>query len=330
MNGARRRAGSSRRPSGALVAGVLLIGLLGACTDDPAEQGGDGGAGEATGDAPGGRSGDDRAPGDAGGGDGEAGGGSGTDDGDDLDGTRGPVGPTDPPNEPAPRAEEFLEDHGDEVQQATVILRAEELAAGHRPPTFDTSVATGSLEVFEAGEGHPAVLEAVYDGSGVNGYSRVQLEVEWDSGDEVSYGLAVYLPEGFLDAQQGAIDLIRWDNWPLEEDTTDHGGVALNSDGRLRLITERHDVVEYTEILGSVDMPEGRWVTIEVWQRLSEHDGEAYNELWVDGELVGTSTDANLYNPPITRIRAGLVSMDEGTQIEPLVVYFDEVAIGPT
>lgn len=249
-------------------------------------------------------------------------------DGDEPDQAAPAPGEDDVPTDD-PGDGELDEDTTPDAPDTTVSVRAADLEDGEPPAYLDTSVAEGFVDLYESHDDHPAAMQAVYDGEGINGYARVQVEVDWDEGDEVSYGVDVYLPEGFLDAQQGAIDLIRWDNWVLDETTTDHGGVALTSDGLVRLISERLDVTNYETLVGTYEMPEEQWVRIEVEQRLSEHDGEAYNELRVDGELIGTSDEANLFGRPITALRAGIVSIDSGTQQNRLELYFDDVVVDP-
>ncbi len=191
-----------------------------------------------------------------------------------------------------------------------------------------TSVTSGTLTVSteRAASGTRSAL-ATYDGSGSNGYARGQTNVSWRSGDEVWYSMAVYLPTGFKAAQRGAVDLIRWDNWSTAPSNADHGGLAVSSRGQLVLIKEQLGSQPYTVLLGPYTMPEGRWVHLEVRQRFSSSNGSAVNEVWMDGDRLGSNTTANSYGRTITRLRAGLVSIDSGSQTQPLRLWFDDVVI---
>jgi hypothetical protein len=81
-------------------------------------------------------------------------------------------------------------------------------------------------------------------------------------------------------------------------------------------------------------IPEGKWTSIEVHQKLSENPAIAQNEIYADGELVGMSTVPNYkgsayaaigQNTAINRIRVGLVS--EGSVSDANTLYFDKFVI---
>lgn len=199
----------------------------------------------------------------------------------------------------------------------------------HDIPTWlDGSVAASRLEISEAEDGSPA-MHASYDGGGDNGYARVQVAVDWEEGDEVEYGLRFHLPAGFHAAQEGAVDIIRWDNWDIDDEHPDHGGIAIGSDGRLRLIAEQRHVEEYRALAGGVEIPEGRWIEVTVRQTLSASPDHARNELLIDGRRVGSSREPNASGRTITTLRAGLVSIDSGAQQAPLELLFDDVVVEP-
>jgi hypothetical protein len=78
--------------------------------------------------------------------------------------------------------------------------------------------------------------------------------------------------------------------------------------------------------IGSFHVPEGRWFTIEVRQRLSSGAG-ASNEVLVNRRLIGRSSRPNMYaGRPIERVRFGIVAIAAGSQTRPLALYFDSAA----
>jgi hypothetical protein len=218
---------------------------------------------------------------------------------------------------------------------------ASELPAHAAPTPFSAGMETGNLREFTATSVSSGALQvttqrafsgsrsahATYTGRGSNGYARGQQDVTWRSGDDVWYGMAVFLPSGFKAAQQGPVDLLRWDNWSIDPNNTDRSGLTLDSRGRLVLLTQQLNRTGYNPLLGGYDVPEGRWVHLEVRQRLSSSSGQAINEVWMDGRRLGSNTSANSYGRNATRLRAGIVAVSAGQQTNNLQLWFDDVTI---
>jgi hypothetical protein len=90
------------------------------------------------------------------------------------------------------------------------------------------------------------------------------------------------------------------------------------------LFRERDGIEEQTNLLPSTfRLSEGVWHRLEVRQRLSVTDGLASNELYVDGALIGRSTNHNYYGEPVNWLRYGIVAIDRVKQTNPLTVSFD-------
>lgn len=213
---------------------------------------------------------------------------------------------------------------------AEVVPRTAALETGGFSEFSQTNVEKGSLELASdrAFDG-TASAHASYGGGGENGYSRGIWNVEWADGEEVWFGAAYYLPAGFHAAVQGQVDLLRWDNWASHPSDTDWGGVSIyGSDRRARLLRFGAGRPNDT-LVGPIDLPEDRWFTLEVHQRLSSGGG-ALSELYVDGELVGSSTAPNTYGRQIERVRFGIVAIASGAQQRPLGLWFDRAATGPS
>lgn len=166
------------------------------------------------------------------------------------------------------------------------------------------------------------VYHAGYDGEGDNGYARGVISVEWHEGETVRYAARFFLPEGFGAALRGTVAIMRWDNWVDHGSQGDFGGVVLMGSGsRVHLVHGGYDRGFEGDLVPGVRVPEGRWVRIEVLQRLSS-SGDATSVVQVDGEEVGRSTAPNMAGRDIKRIRYGLVAISAGEQVSPLGLRF--------
>jgi hypothetical protein len=138
------------------------------------------------------------------------------------------------------------------------------------------------------------------------------VDVKWKNSDDVWYGSAYYLPANFKTAN-GNTDILRWDS----STGGDFGGVGLRtSDRRFHLVrglagTNGTDIGDR-----AFDLPSDRWFHLEVHQKLGQNAGESpYSEVFVDGELVASSTQPNmeptrLSGAPVSKLGVGFVSFD--------------------
>ena len=186
--------------------------------------------------------------------------------------------------------------------------------------------ATVSATSERAYDGSYAV-KSVYGGGGVNAYARGHWDVSWQTGDDVWYGAAYYLPTGFKAAMQNEVALMRWDNWPSYQDGSgDIGGIVIwGSDKRARLKLGTYSSSTEKVLVGPFDVPEGRWFWLEVHQKLGTSG--ALSEVYLDGSQVGSSTAANTNGRTIERIRYGLVAQGGSSQTNPLTLYFDRARV---
>lgn len=176
-------------------------------------------------------------------------------------------------------------------------------------------------------DGRRSARASVFAGNG-NGYARAVRRISWRPGQTVTFGAAFYLPRGFRAKQQGAVALIRWDNWPTRGRRGDFGGLVLfESDGRLHLVRGRYDRGYEDDLVRGIRMAEGRWVHLEVRQRLSR-SARALSEVYVDGRRVRRSSASNSYGRSLQRIRFGIVSISARSQVRPLTLYFDRATTG--
>ena len=145
---------------------------------------------------------------------------------------------------------------------------------------------------------------------------------------EADDGGAIYLPDDFYSRQQGDVDIIRWDNWALENRSQDQSGVTIRWDGKLALLFKNLDTREYTNLVTpTAPLSAGRWHWIDVRQKFGG-DGSAVNELWVDGQEVGSSTTHNWRGRRATHHRIGLVAESASKQTNALDLWFDRAYIG--
>lgn len=211
---------------------------------------------------------------------------------------------------------------------AAVVPRAADLEDGTFAEFDQLHQTTGTIAVDgERAYSGSRSARAHYAGGGANGYQRGIWNVGWRDGDEVWYSAAIFLPSGFKAAMQGQVDLLRWDNWASHPDDTDWGGLVMyGSDRRMRLMRFNMANTGATTLVGPFDVPEGRWVHLEVHQRLGAQD--ALSEVWMDGGLVGSSALPNSYGRAVERVRVGIVAIASGRQLEPLTMWFDRAALG--
>ena len=157
---------------------------------------------------------------------------------------------------------------------------------------------------------------------------RLWKDISWRNGTDVWYGMALYLPRG---TRYCYWNPIRWDNYELyggvDDDRPgegDVGGLSVEQN-RIYIMQSYYGGRERKLVRGG-RVPRGRWVWLEVHQRLSNRDGRALSELWVDGRRQGTSRRANSAGRRITDLRAGAVAIDSECS-KPGKVGFDRVTI---
>jgi hypothetical protein len=187
----------------------------------------------------------------------------------------------------------------------------------------------GSISMVDNGYDSTPAARATYFGGGENGYARGLQEVHWGAGDNVWYGAAYYLPRGFTKRMQGAVALLRWDDWESHPNNSIHGGVAIwGHDNRARIVRERLGSNSRTDELSkSFKLPEGRWFWLEVHQRLSA-GGNALNAVYLNGRLIDRSHQANLFpGRGVERIRYGIVAIADGAQTRSLTLRFDRASV---
>jgi len=158
-------------------------------------------------------------------------------------------------------------------------------------------------------------------------YARGIWKVDWRLGTDVWYGGAIYLPPDFYSRQQGDVDIIRWDNWALENRSQDQSGVTIRWDHTLTMLFKNPDTNEYRNLITPVTpLSTGRWHWIDVRQKFGR-EGAAVNALWVDGVRLRASTKRNWRGRPAVHHRIGLVSEDDDDQSKALSLWFDRAYI---
>jgi hypothetical protein len=124
--------------------------------------------------------------------------------------------------------------------------------------------------------------------------------VNWHDGDEVWYGSAFKLPTNVASAND-RVDLMTWRSTGASQ-----GGIILNSADRFELMYQPPTGTRST--LGpQFDLPTGRWVWVEVHQKLGSSN--ALNEVYVDGRLVvSTTTPNHLESSNVNLMRYGIIN----------------------
>ena len=173
--------------------------------------------------------------------------------------------------------------------------------------------------------------ERAYDGSksaraswlgGETAAERVWKKTDWNTGTNVWYGMAVYVPSNLDYCYWNPL---RWDNYSEYQGNGDVGGLAIEQN-RVKIMRGTYASSAEDHLVDGGDLPKGRWVWLEVHQKLSNKDGEALSELYVDGVKKGASTKANTYGRKISNLRAGQVSVADQCST-PNAVDFDRFTI---
>jgi hypothetical protein len=119
---------------------------------------------------------------------------------------------------------------------------------------------------------------------------------------------------------------MRWDNYGHFGGDGDVGGIEIwRHDKRARLIGRRHYWGGGDVLVGPWKIPTGRWVWLEVHQRLSNTRG--LSEVYMDGRLIGRSRAPNTYGRPIDRVRYGLVAVASDNQPSAVTLFFDRASV---
>jgi len=211
----------------------------------------------------------------------------------------------------------------------TVTVRPAVHPKAPATPAIPLSDGEGMLGTFEPGafgefDGHSAESGAIvptteraydgthsakasYNGSGDNGFARTWFEVHFNDGSDIWYGGAFYIPS--KKAMPCWYSLMRWDNYITYGSGGDVGGIEISTSGRARLMRQDYSADNYAVLTREFDMPEGRWFWLEVHQRLSDRDGSALNQVFLDGRLVGASDKANSRGRVVNEVRHGLVAL---------------------
>ncbi len=154
-----------------------------------------------------------------------------------------------------------------------------------------------------------------------------------ESGDDLWFGAAIYLPKGFYEAHTSYSDLLRIDSYvndksestPFEERAEINFACWDNDDLHVRAAIGSTN----RELIGPLSptyLPEGAWNWVEIHIRLDTQ--EALTELFINGSSIGGSGLGNLFNKaaPLNRLRYGLVSTGTAGSGN-LTAYFDRASI---
>jgi hypothetical protein len=80
-------------------------------------------------------------------------------------------------------------------------------------------------------------------------------------------------------------------------------------------------------LVGPFTITEGVWHRLEVHQRFSDNNTSDLTQVYLDGTLKGSSTLKNWYGRPISRIRYGIVAVNDPAQTNRLDMWYDAAAI---
>jgi hypothetical protein len=213
-------------------------------------------------------------------------------------------------------------------------------AAAAAVPTFNASFEGGNCSEFSQGcktsgsgtysvassgaySGSRYLRASVSGNSGVS-FARAQTNISISLGSDFWFGSAVRLKTGFYNAG-GQVRLFAWDTYPASP--TQRGGIWIDSTGRVVVYRHSDNGGQVPlVILGNRAIPEGKWVWIELHQRLSTTDGQALTEVFMDGVSKGSSTARNINGGTVTRYRVGIT--DASAAKTAITADFDRAYLG--
>jgi murein DD-endopeptidase MepM/ murein hydrolase activator NlpD len=198
--------------------------------------------------------------------------------------------------------------------------------------TGGVTQAGGTLTAVSAADGTDTeAFDASYSGSGGgSGEASGAFNVAWSQGQTAVYGAAFYLPPGFHTATEGEQSLLRWDSAPDQSGQVQQGGVLINyGDDSAYLVSKTIAGSAFSQrvLAGPVPLPTGRWFTLQVRQLLGTGTA-AYSELFLDGKLVGSSSQPTFSGTRVTRVSYGIVELDDGADAGPVSFDFDQATAG--
>lgn len=204
-----------------------------------------------------------------------------------------------------------------------------------------TSIATRDTTKSYAGGASLRVhteKDPLCGGSFARGIFRANAGRHLVEGNDFWFGAAIYLPPGFYAAHNGYTDLLRVDSYVQDNGTSTpfseraEINFASWSNDSLYVRAARGDnAVTLIGPISPTALPEGSWSWVEIHVHLSAIGGNAYTELKIDGQSLGSSRTANLFSgaAPLNRLRYGIVSTDWSGSGN-LTAYFDRASISPT
>jgi polysaccharide lyase-like protein len=157
-------------------------------------------------------------------------------------------------------------------------------------------------------------------------------------GDDLWFGVAIFLPSGFFSAHTKYTDLMRMDSYVSD-------GGSLNKSSEQQSINfasfSNDDIYVQAEsneaaktLVGPLSpsvLAENSWHWVEIHARLDKDAGEAFTQLKIDGVSRGTSTGANIFagRADFNRFRYGLVSAGSSGSGN-LTLYIDRASVSTT
>lgn len=156
-----------------------------------------------------------------------------------------------------------------------------------------------------------------------------------EEGDDLWFGAAIFLPSGFFSAHTSYTDLIRMDSNVDDSGELHEPGLQQN----INLASFDNDDIyvraesnkEIHTLIGPLSpsvLSENAWHWVEIHVTLDKDSGEAFTELKIDGEGMGSSTSGNFFSgrAAFNRVRYGLVSAGEKGSGS-LTMYVDRASI---
>jgi hypothetical protein len=153
-------------------------------------------------------------------------------------------------------------------------------------------------------------------GSSTGAYGTINAN-NLKEGDDFWAGSAFWLESGFT-MKNSTVDMLRWQTGTPGAT----GGIQLRPgpDNNYRVYVANGGSPTYIGDPAGFSIPEAQWAWVELHQKLSSTAGSALTEVYVNGHLVMSSSDANMTSgqAPINQVRYGFVTRAAAEAGEPL------------
>jgi hypothetical protein len=153
------------------------------------------------------------------------------------------------------------------------------------------------------------------------------------AGGEVWIGGSWLIPDPARIGWSRLMNLSHWTPDGATNNTNWIAGLIIDQPGTMEVTARSYNSDDWiTTFYGPVAIPANRWFTADLHFKLSLTDGQALTEVYLNGQLVASSTKRNMFNSaPLTIYQGGLPHFwgPNSPNSSGETVYFDTPRLTP-